>query len=49
MGLYGEAVKLALEHGMLEKAKEYANKPDDNSPDSEDLKKRLWLEVIKRI
>jgi hypothetical protein len=39
MGLYGEAVSLALESGELEIAKEYAKKPKDD----DELKKKLWL------
>lgn len=44
MGLYGEAVSLALDSGEpwgLEIAKAYAKKPKDD----DDLKKKLWLQV----
>jgi hypothetical protein len=47
MGLYSEAVKLALDNRMIQEAKDYANKPDENNSDSEDLKKKLWLEIAK--
>lgn len=41
MGLYAESVALALQHDFLEKAKEYAKKPED-----EDKKKKLWMMVL---
>ena len=40
MGLFGEAVNLALKHNLKDLAKEYAKKPDN-----EDVKKKLWLQV----
>ena len=42
MGLYSEAVKLALKNGHLNLAKDYARKPDD--PDQQ---KKLWLQIAK--
>jgi hypothetical protein len=38
MGLYREAVNLALDNGQYPLAKEYANKPE-----YDDVKKKLWL------
>lgn len=40
MGLYTEAVTLALDNNNIEIAKSYANKPEND-----DLKKKLWLQV----
>lgn len=40
MGLYNEAVTLALENNEIEVAKIYAEKPEN-----EDLKKKLWLQI----
>lgn len=40
MGLYEEAVSLALKNGDLASAKEVANKPE-----ADDLKKKLWLQI----
>lgn len=41
MGLYTEAVTLALDNNNIEIAKSYANKPEND-----DLKKKLWLQVF---
>jgi len=41
MGLYTEAVTLALDNNNIEIAKSYANKPEND-----DLKKKLWLQVL---
>lgn len=41
MGLYVEAVTLALDNNNIEIAKSYANKPEND-----DLKKKLWLQVL---
>ena len=40
MGLHSEAVNIALENKMLEEAKIYADRPEN-----EDLRKRLWLQI----
>ena len=40
MGLYSEAVHLALENGHIDDAKIYANKPEND-----ETKKKLWLQV----
>lgn len=42
MGLYTESVQLALQNGLIEKAKEYARKPIDD----DDKKKKLWMLVL---
>ena len=42
MGLYNEAVNLALENKLIYIAKLYANKPN-----SDELKKKLWLQVTR--
>ena len=42
MGLYTEAVKLALRDNHLDLAKDYARKPKD-----EDQQKKLWLQIAK--
>lgn len=44
MGLYNEAVKEALANNNIETAEEYANKPE-----SEENKKKLWLEIVKHL
>ena len=44
MGLYNEAVKEALANNSIEIAEEYANKPE-----SEENKKKLWLEIVKHL
>ena len=41
MGLYTEAVTLALDNNNIDIAKSYANKPEND-----DLKKKLWLQVF---
>lgn len=41
MGLYNEAVTLALENNEIQVAMAYADKPKNN----EDLKKKLWLQI----
>ena len=38
MGLFNEAVTLALNHNLIDMAKIYANKPFN-----EEIKKKLWL------
>ncbi|OZJ06836.1 hypothetical protein BZG36_00188 [Bifiguratus adelaidae] len=45
MGLYEEAVNLALKHGDLELACINADKPDDDEP----LRKKLWLNIAKNV
>ena len=45
MNLYADAVSLALEKDMIEDAKELASKPDGSTPESQDLRKKLWLQV----
>lgn len=40
MGLYTESVQLALQYNLIEKAKEYARRAED-----EDKKKKLWMLV----
>ena len=44
MGLYTESVQLALQYNLIEKAKEYARRAED-----EDKKKKLWMLVISCI
>ncbi len=44
MGLYTEAVKLALTNRNLNLAKDYARKPED--PDQQ---KKLWLQIAKNM
>ena len=41
MGLFHEAVTLALNHNLIDMAKIYANKPFN-----EEMKKKLWLQVF---
>jgi hypothetical protein len=41
MGLYTESVSLALKYNLIEKAKDYAKKPED-----EEKKKKLWMMVF---
>lgn len=41
MGLYSEAVSLALNNNIEDMAKTYANKPQNV-----DVKKKLWLQVL---
>lgn len=40
MGLYTESVNLALQYNLIDKAKDYAKKPEDD-----DKKKKLWMMV----
>ena len=49
MGLYSDAVSLALDNNMIEDAKDLASKPEGSSQEVEDLKKKLWLQVINSI
>ncbi|KAG0207106.1 hypothetical protein BGX28_001582 [Mortierella sp. GBA30] len=45
MGLYGEAVDLALKHNDLELARINADKPEDD----EMLRKSLWLKIARHV
>ncbi|KAF0458989.1 vacuolar protein sorting protein 18 [Gigaspora margarita] len=45
MGLFEEAVDLALKHNDLELAKINADKPDDDEP----LRKKLWLKIARHV
>lgn len=45
MGLYEEAVKLALEHKDLDLARTYADKPEDDDI----LRKKLWINIAKYV
>ncbi|KAG0263918.1 hypothetical protein DFQ27_001570 [Actinomortierella ambigua] len=45
MGLYGEAVELALKHHDLELARINADKPEDNDA----LRKALWLKIARHV
>ncbi|KAK9761063.1 tethering complex subunit [Basidiobolus ranarum] len=45
MGMYEEAVDLALEHQDLELARINADKPDDD----DDLRKKLWLKIARYV
>jgi len=45
MGLYEEAVELALKYKDLEQAKENAEKPDDDDA----LRKKLWLRIARHV
>ncbi|KAJ3120771.1 hypothetical protein HK098_004251 [Nowakowskiella sp. JEL0407] len=45
MGLYEQAVKLALKHNDLELARINADKPDDDEP----LRKKLWLSIARHV
>ncbi|CAG8467025.1 8972_t:CDS:10 [Ambispora gerdemannii] len=45
MGLYEEAVDLALKHGDLELARINADKPEDD----EALRKKLWLKIARHV
>ncbi|CAD8189069.1 unnamed protein product [Paramecium octaurelia] len=45
MSLYTESVTLALDYGMIEKAKEYAQKPEDD----DEKKKKLWMMIAERL
>ncbi|KAI9491455.1 Pep3/Vps18/deep orange family-domain-containing protein [Zychaea mexicana] len=45
MGLYEEAVQLALKHHDLELARINADKPEDNDA----LRKKLWLNIAKHV
>jgi hypothetical protein len=45
MSLYTESVQLALDYGMIEKAKEYAQKPEDD----DEKKKKLWMMIAERL
>ncbi len=44
MGLYSEAVNLALENGHIDDAKNYA-KIYASKPENEETKKKFWLQV----
>ena len=44
LNLYSKAVKLALNCGDIELAKEYANKPSDAK-----TKKKLWMKIAKHL
>lgn len=44
MGLFHEAVTLALNHNLIDMAKIYANKPFN-----EEVKKKLWLQIAIEI
>ena len=43
MGLFTEAVKLALESGKWDLAKEQASKTD------KELSKKLWLQIVQHL
>ncbi|CAG8446869.1 13007_t:CDS:10, partial [Dentiscutata heterogama] len=45
MGLFEEAVDLALKHNDLELARINADKPDDDEP----LRKKLWLKIARHV
>ncbi|KAG0232703.1 hypothetical protein BGW42_007957 [Actinomortierella wolfii] len=45
MGLYGEAVELALKHNDLELARINADKPEDDDA----LRKALWLKIARHV
>jgi hypothetical protein len=42
MGLYDKSVKLAIECQDIDKAKEYANRPQETK-----MKKKLWMKIAK--
>lgn len=44
MGLFTEAVQLALDYNLIDKAKAYASKPLDD-----DKKKKLWMLIAERL
>ena len=46
MGLYSDAVSLALEKNMIKQAKELASKPEGTTQEADDLRKKLWMQVI---
>ena len=45
MGLYEEAVRLALEHKDLDLARVYADKPEEDDV----LRKKLWTNIAKYV
>lgn len=45
MSLYTESVTLALDYDMIDKAKEYASKPEDD----DEKKKKLWMMIAERL
>ena len=45
MGLYSNAVDLALNNNMIDEAKEIASKPQGETFEVIDLKKKLWLQI----
>jgi len=45
MGLYEEAVDLALKHDDLELARINADKPEDDDA----LRKKLWLKIARHV
>jgi len=49
MGLYSDAVSLALEKNMIEEAKDLASKPEGSTPEVEELKKKLWLQIAQHL
>lgn len=46
MGMYSEAVRLALENNKLELAKENARKPEKSE---EELSHKLWLSIAEHL
>ncbi len=45
MGLYSNAVDLALNNNMIDEAKDIASKPQGETFEVIDLKKKLWLQI----
>ena len=46
LGLLSEAIRFALENDMIDEAKLLAKKPEGDSQEIIDFKKKLWLQVL---
>jgi len=49
MGLYADAITLALERNMIAEAKALAAKPEGSTTEAEDLRKNLWLQIAQHL